>query len=133
MAGMLPVKKAMSIAVLALLLSCAVSLAGEAPARQPDAFAQLLAKVQADPRRAPEEQVKQLLTMAAQRGRCHAVSIAVKSHLAHNFHAPPELLRLAANNPNLLIFTFLSRVLFFTLELLYNHQVRAVSLPPPQD
>ena len=91
-------KEATSIAVLALLLGCAVSLAGEAPAKQPDAFEQLLAKVQADPRRAPEEQVKQLLTMAAQRGRCHAVSIAVKSHLAHNFHAPPELLRLAAES-----------------------------------
>jgi len=87
-----------AVASFVMLLACAASLAGEAPAAEPDPFDQLLAKVQADPRGVGEEQVKQLLAMAAQRGRCHVASLAVKSHLAHNFSAPPGLVRLAADN-----------------------------------
>ncbi len=86
-----------AVASLAAVL-CAATLAGQPPAPEPDPFDQLLRKVQADPRRAAEKDIQELLTLAAQQRRCHAVALVVKSHLAHHFNASPELLRLGAHN-----------------------------------
>jgi len=86
------------VVLLAALLACAWTLAAEPANPEAAAFEQLFAKVLGDPAGASEAQVKQLLTQARQQGRCYAVSLAVKGHLAHNFRASPSLLRLAADN-----------------------------------
>ncbi|MBM4039042.1 MAG: tetratricopeptide repeat protein, partial [Planctomycetes bacterium] len=79
----------------ALLLAAAG--AAEVP-REQDAFQQLLQKVQTEPGKASEDQVKELIAAGQRLGHPYAVSLALKGYLVQAPHVSPGLLLLAAEN-----------------------------------
>ncbi len=84
-----------AVFICALLLAAAS--AAEVPKDQ-DAFQQLLQKVQTEPGKVSEDQVKELIAAGQRLGHGYAVSLALKGYLAQAPQVSPALLLAAAEN-----------------------------------